>query len=75
MTKTQNGRKTPAIFVNFKANTLLCTVHDIFGYRVPHVDVDIMTYDGLRLFKFLLRNCRVLEYGYPIPKLPDSIII
>ena len=50
---TKWSEKTPEIFVNLNVNTLLCTIHDIFGYRVPHVDVD-MTYDGfLRIFKFL----------------------
>ena len=38
--KTQNGRKTPAIFVNLKVNTLLCTIHDIF-VKDPHIDIEI----------------------------------
>ena len=29
----------------------MCTIHDIFGYRIPHVDVD--KNDVWRLYKYL----------------------
>jgi len=50
------AEKRQSVFANLKVKTLLCTIHDIFGYIIPHVDVDKRT---IKVPNF--RNYRVLE--------------